>query len=57
MTHCDVGASYFVDAVHMLVELRAVSIPVTVVCSDKEVSMDHLVLEERKGTNRGMSEG
>lgn len=47
-THTNFGASHIVDAIHMLVKLWAMAIPVPVVGCDEQVRMDHFMLE-RKG--------
>ena len=42
-TYSDIGFSIFVNAMHVLLEFRAVSISITIVLSNKEVSMNHLM--------------
>ena len=42
-TYSDIGFRIFVNAMHVLLEFRAVSISITIVLSNKEVSMNHLM--------------
>lgn len=46
-TYTDVSTSHSIYAIHMFVEFWTMAIPVPVVGRDKEVGMDHLVLEKR----------
>ena len=42
-TYSDIGFSIFVNAMHVLLKFRAVSISITIVLSNEEVSMNHLM--------------
>ena len=42
-TYSDIGFRIFVNAMHVLLKFRAVSISITIVLSNKEVSMNHLM--------------
>ena len=42
-TYSDICFSIFVNAMHVLLEFRAVSISITIVLSNEEVSMNHLM--------------
>lgn len=41
----DLGSTGLIDPVHVFAELRPVSVPVSVVLSDEQESVDHLVQE------------
>lgn len=50
-TYTDFSSSHSIDSIHVFVELWAMAITVPVVCRDKEVSVDHLMLQERRPNN------